>query len=658
MDDFVGALVADRYTIERELGRGGMAVVWLARDRQHDRFIALKIVHPDLAGAIGVDRFLREVRLTAALQHPTIVPILDSGVVRGPDGVSLPWYAMPYLAGESLRARLDREHQLPIDEALRITELVAGALQVAHRQGIIHRDIKPENVLLANGAVYVVDFGIAKALIETGGARLTNTGLVIGTPGYMSPEQSSADEVDARTDQYSLATILYEMLAGDTPFGGPTAQAIIARRLSEPARPLHAVRSTVPEPVERAVLKALERVPADRFPDVAGFVAALRDSTPSGTSRRVPRPGSRRALVGAGLLAVAAVGAWLVASRSGRVGAHTATAEVVALYQRGLRGYDRRTPDGIVEAITAFGAAIARDSAYAPAWNALAKAYIRAEERQFAVPGIAKESLVPRAVTAVDRALAIDSSTADAWLTRGMISFRVDPTDDGAPLRAIRQSIRLDSTQAAAWHFMARIRAETGDLTGGIEAWRHSVRAGPTYTQGLAFLALGHYWRHQYDSAAVWADSAIALDPNYLLGRTTAAAIAVERGDFARGTADFDAARRISTGVEVVNALAGLGLVEARAGRRPEARVIIHRADSLAVDYQPVPLHTAVYLASAYVALGDRDRAVQWLSRYEPQRDLHFQLHLRCDPTFEPVKGDQRFRGLLTLPAPPPGRGC
>ena len=658
MDEFVGALVADRYVIERELGRGGMATVWLARDRQHERLIAIKIVHPELAGAIGVDRFVREVRFTAGLQHPNIVPILDSGVLRSPDGLSLPWYAMPYLAGESLRTRLDRQHQLPIEDALRITEAVAGALHVAHRQGIVHRDIKPENVLLADQIVYVVDFGIAKALIDTGGVRLTNTGLAIGTPAYMSPEQSSADQVDARTDQYSLATMLYEMLTGDTPFGGPTAQAIIARRLTEPARPLHAVRSTVPESVERAVLKALERVPADRFSDVSMFASALRNSTPSGISGRTAGPSWVRTLVGAALLIITAVGVSLLASRGRGAGNHTADAEVVALYQRGRRGYDRRTPDGIVEAITAFNAAIARDSAYAPAWNALAKAYVRADERHFAVPGIAEESFIQRAVGAVDRALAIDTATADTWLTRGMVSFRVDQTDDGPPLRSIQHSIKLDSTQAAAWHFMARIRAETGNLTAGIETWHRSISASPTYTQGLAFLALGYYWHGKYDSAAVWADSAIALDPTYLLGLTTAAQIALERGNFARGAAAFDAARRLSTGVEVVNSLAGLAQIEARAGRRSAGGAMMHRIDSLAAEYRPTPLHTAVYLAEAYVALGNSDRAMQWLSRYQPQRDLHFQLHLRCDPTFDPIKGDQRFRALLTLPAPPPGRGC
>lgn len=181
MHDFADTVVADRYSIERELGRGGMATVWLARDLRHDRSVAIKVLHPELAGAIGVDRFIREVRLTARLQHPSIVPILDSGALRAPDGTSLPWYAMAYLEGESLRTRLAREHQLPINEALNITEAVGNALQAAHRQGIVHRDIKPENVFLADGHVYVVDFGIAKALIETGVERLTSTGLAIGT---------------------------------------------------------------------------------------------------------------------------------------------------------------------------------------------------------------------------------------------------------------------------------------------------------------------------------------------------------------------------------------------------------------------------------------------------------------------------------------------
>ena len=219
MLDRLSPALADRYTVVRELGRGGMASVWLARDLRHDRMVAIKVLHPELAGAIGVDRFLREIRVTAKLQHPNIVPLLDSGVFPGADGVSLPWYAMAYVPGESLRVRLGREAHLPVDEALCIAEDAAAALEAAHREGIVHRDIKPENLLLSGGRAYVADFGIAKAVIETGGERLTSTGLAIGTPVYMSPEQASAQAVDARSDQYGLACVLYEMLVGEPGAG-------------------------------------------------------------------------------------------------------------------------------------------------------------------------------------------------------------------------------------------------------------------------------------------------------------------------------------------------------------------------------------------------------------------------------------------------------
>src|SRR6185503_5860724 len=231
--DLRGVVVGNRYTIEREIGRGGMATVWIAGDEQHARKVAIKTLHPDLAGAVGTDRFLREIRLTAELQHPGVVPILDSGAFDH-EGIRIPWYAMPYLEGETLRARLARETQLPIDEALRIATAVGQAVAAAHRRNIVHRDLKPENVFLGGDHVYVVDFGIARAVAATEDARLTSTGLAIGTPTYMSPEQAMAGTVDARSDQYSLATILYEMLAGEPPFSGPNQSAVIARRLAEP----------------------------------------------------------------------------------------------------------------------------------------------------------------------------------------------------------------------------------------------------------------------------------------------------------------------------------------------------------------------------------------------------------------------------------------
>ncbi len=311
MRDLLAAALSDRYAVERELGRGGMASVWLARDVRLDRPVAIKVLHPELAGAIGVDRFVREIRLTARLQHPGVVPVLDSGTLIGPGGVELPWYAMAYVPGESLRARLDRERQLPVEDALRITSEVAGALAAAHRDGIIHRDIKPDNILLSDGHALVADFGIARALAETGGERLTSTGMAIGTAAYMSPEQATADVVDARTDQYSLATVLYEMLAGETPFSGPTAHAITARRMSGPPRPIRPVRPTVPAEVESALQRALALVPADRFPGMSEFARALGEG--SAPPRR-PRPALL--LGGALLVALAIVAAALRFGRS------------------------------------------------------------------------------------------------------------------------------------------------------------------------------------------------------------------------------------------------------------------------------------------------------------------------------------------------------
>jgi tetratricopeptide (TPR) repeat protein len=652
MLDRLNAALGDRYAVERELGRGGMASVWLARDRRHDRLVAIKVLRPELAGAIGVDRFVREIQLTARLQHPNIVPVLDSGVFPGADAAPLPWYAMAYIPGESLRARLQRERQLPIDEALHIAVDAAEALQAAHRDGIVHRDIKPENLLLAGDRVYVADFGIAKALIETGGERLTSTGLAIGTPAYMSPEQASAQPVDPRSDQYSLASVLYEMLVGEPPFTGPTAQAIVARRLSEPARAVRPVRPAVPANVEATVLRGLERVPADRFRDIGAFIEHLRQP-----SAPAPRPHNLRALSAAMLCLLAlALGAWLIGRRG--AGERARDPAVMALYRRGVRAYDQRTPASIGEAIQAFAAAVSRDSTYAEAWSGLAKAYVRAYERRFVFPGVARDSGLRLAVAAADRALAEDPGNAEAWATQGSVARIVDPTDRAPAIRSLRQALALDSTNTNAWHFLALSLAESGDVDAAFTAWRRAIAANPSNTQGLAFLAIAHYWRHQYDSSTRWTDSAIALDPTFLLARNAAGYTDVERGDFARARAAFQAAGRLSTDVEVVNQLAGEALTEARAGAPRTAHGLLQRAESLAASYSPAPLHTAVYLAEAYAALGDADRAVAWLRGYAPLADLHFQLHLRCDPPLGPIENDPRFRALLLTPRPTGSRGC
>src|SRR3954462_4852900 len=244
----------DRYTLERELGRGGMATVYLAHDLRHDRPVALKVLHSELAQALGPERFQREIRLAARLQHPHILTVLDSGETAGRF-----WFTMPYVEGESLRERLRRERQVPGGEAVPNAAEAAQALQYAHDQGVIHRDIKPENLLLTrDGNTLVADFGIARALGAEADDRLTNTGLAIGTPAYMSPEQAAGDRnLDARTDVYALGAVLYEMLAGEPPSPGATTQALIVKRLTEPPPSVRAVRSNVPEPVDAAIRRAL-----------------------------------------------------------------------------------------------------------------------------------------------------------------------------------------------------------------------------------------------------------------------------------------------------------------------------------------------------------------------------------------------------------------
>ena len=267
----LASALADRYRIERELGAGGMATVYLAQDLKHDRKVAVKVLRPELAAVIGAERFLAEIKTTANLQHPHILALFDSGVAD-----SYLFYVMPYIDGESLRDRMSREKQLPIADAVRIAREVAGALDYAHRHGVIHRDIKPENILLHDGSALVADFGIALAASKAGGTRMTETGMSLGTPQYMSPEQAMGErDLDARTDVYGLGCVLYEMLAGEPPFTGPTAQAIVAKVMTEKAVSILNRRDTVPPGVEHAVSTALQKIPADRWPTAAAFGEAL-----------------------------------------------------------------------------------------------------------------------------------------------------------------------------------------------------------------------------------------------------------------------------------------------------------------------------------------------------------------------------------------------
>src|SRR5512141_1608906 len=261
MQEQLAKALEDRYRVERELGRGGMATVYLAEDFRHGRDVAVKVLHPDLASALGSDRFLREIRIAARLNHPNILPLFDSGEANG-----FLYYVMPYIDGESLRDRLNRDKQIPIDEGLGIARGVAAALDYAHRNKIVHRDIKPENIMLHEGQPMVMDFGIGKALTAAGADTLTQVGMVVGTPAYVSPEQAAGElDIDGRSDQYSLGCVLYEMLSGERPFTGPTAQAVLQKRFTEPVPVLSKVMKGVPEEVDAALTKSLAKDPAGRF---------------------------------------------------------------------------------------------------------------------------------------------------------------------------------------------------------------------------------------------------------------------------------------------------------------------------------------------------------------------------------------------------------
>lgn len=321
IDPRLSTALADRYKIERELGRGGMAVVYLAEDLKHHRRVAIKVLRPELSAIVGSERFLREIEIAATLQHPHILPLFDSGQVtaghpeRSEGPQSFLYYVMPFVEGESLRERLTRETQLPLETALQITREIGSALQYAHEHGVVHRDIKPENVMLSGGHAVVADFGIARALHAANGEQLTLTGMVVGTPQYMSPEQASGEKVDGRSDQYSLGCALYEMLSGKPPFVGPTPLAVLARHSAEPVPSLRAVRQSVPLGVEAAIMRAMAKRPEDRFPSIREFLSALEAQQIAAFVPAQSRGRSRRvAEIAAGLLLGVALW-WLTIGR-------------------------------------------------------------------------------------------------------------------------------------------------------------------------------------------------------------------------------------------------------------------------------------------------------------------------------------------------------
>src|SRR2546425_157767 len=485
-----------RYRVERELAKGWAATVFVAHAMKHDRQVALKVLHPELAAAVGPERFLREIQLAARLDHPHIVALHDSGEADG-----LLYFVMPYVVGESLRDRLDREPQLPIAEALRIAGDVCDALGYAHGLDVVHRDIKPENILLADGRALVTDFGIARAISAAGSDRLTETGIALGTPAYMSPEQGTEEgELDGRSDLYALGCVVYEMLAGTPPFTGPTAQAILARHAVDPVAPIRTVRDTVPGGVERAVLKALAKVPADRYPDAAGFARAL--ATPGvEPSSHLWRVSWRRGLwLGAGVAAIAAAALlvrFLLPGQGkptrGPQALSTSNAKAYALYARGKVLVQRQSRQNDSVAITLFERAVALDPRFAAAQAELSHAY----HLRFTQFARGDSAAYERAQVAADQALKLNPDLAEAhhaeasllWWTPGPVWSSPGRFNHERAIREDKRAIALDPNLDRGHHLLGNVYLHIGLLDKAIAELQKVLTISPREDGALRRIA-------------------------------------------------------------------------------------------------------------------------------------------------------------------------
>src|SRR5574341_175455 len=516
--------LVDRYRVERELGSGGMATVYLAEDLKHHRQVALKVLRPELAAVLGADRFLREIEIAAKLTHPHILPLFDSGEA---DGVL--YYVMPYVAGESLRDRLNREKQLGIEDALRIAREVADALDHAHRQGVVHRDIKPENVLLEERHAVVADFGIARAITVAGGEKLTATGVAVGTPEYMSPEQASGrGELDGRSDIYALGCVLHEMLAGFPPFTAPTVDAVLRQHLTAPPPAVTAIRPAVPGPASSAIQRALAKTPADRFSTAAQFADALAPPEPSAVPGAGPPPDAGRsrrvgrlALVGGASVVVIVGGLLVLRLRRGASAPAGPAFERTAIAVLPFENLSAEEPHGY------FAGGLYDEILTQLSKVAALKVISRTSVMGYAGPTtpplkqIASQlevgSIVEGSVQVVGGRLRVNVQLIDAATDAHLWAERYDRTLDDA--FAIQSEVGQRIVEAVG-----------GALTG---AEQQSIAAAPTanpeayrlYLQGREYFNRPGYLRQNWEIAQRLFEQALALDPSYALAHAALAQV-------------------------------------------------------------------------------------------------------------------------------------
>jgi serine/threonine protein kinase/DNA-binding SARP family transcriptional activator len=634
--------LANRYRVERELAHGRTAAVFLGHDVKHDRPVAIKVLHPELAVAVGAERFLREIQLAARLQHPRIVALHDSGETDG-----LLYFVMPYVAGESLRARLDREPQLPIADAIRITDDVAQALGYAHGLGVVHRDIKPENILLEDGCALVADFGIARAITAAGSERLTETGIALGTPAYMSPEQGAEDgQVDGRSDLYALGCVAYEMLTGAPPFTGPTAQAILARHAVDPVAPIRTVRETVPPGVERAVLRALAKVPSDRYPGATEFAAALAESNPtlapglraySRWTGLAPRAGVAALAILALLVALNVAGSRGVLWQSGK---ERSSRDAYDLYLRGKVHLLRQNREEDSVAITLLERAVALDPNSAPAQAELARAYALRVDQFAPDDRVALE----RAQVAAEKALRLNPNLAEAHFAQARLLWTAGLFAHERAIREDQRALALNPNLDRAHQHLGNVYLHIGLLDKAVEEFQRTLAISPRDDNALRRLADARVIQGQYGEA-LGTLKQVEPDANLPFWTYQMALVLLHLGRNDEAFAlvqGYLKAHPEDRGGVVTSARA---IRYAMAGDRRRAEQDIQTAIRKGRGY--IHFHHAGYhIAVAYALLHQPDSAVQWLRRVADSGMPCYPLFAN-DPFLNSIRTDRGFVAFI-----------
>ena len=732
-----GEVLAERYTIERPLGRGGMATVYLAEERKHSRHVAVKVLHPEVARSLGTERFLREIRIAAGLSHPHIVPLIDSGEADG-----RLFYVSVYVPGGSLRDRLNRERMLALGDALRVTREVGSALESAHRNGYVHRDVKPENILLAEGHAMLADFGVAFVLAADAGEPITDVGLALGTPEYMSPEQASGERnLGVGSDVYSLACVIFEMLTGQPPFRGVNARATMAMHVTQTPPMSRAVRPELPASLDRVLAKALAKAPDQRYATVGEFLGALEGIALArlSTARAAPRTIAVLPLVNASpeaeneylsdgitdelIVALAKVEGLRVASRTSvfalkgkaqdvrAIGAllgaavvlegtvrkagerlritaqltstddgqllwsqrydrtledvfaiqdeiantivstlrattfasletpvakrHTENVRAHSLYLRGRHAWNKRTQEGVFEAIDFFEQAIAEDPGYALAYTGLADSFALLLDYR----SVPVKEWHERAKEYARKALALDESLAEAHTSLAWSLFIYDWDWDGAA-HEFRRALELDPKYATAHQWHAFSLASLGRLDEALLEGHVAQELDPASVSIRRTLGWLYYYARRYEQAIYHLSRAIEMNPEAEETYRVLGLALTMQGDLT------EAERVLREAIALRGAgpytVATLGHVLGRAGQRDEALTHLRDLEQRAA----AGYVSSVAFATVHIGLGDVERALDWTERAHEER-RGWVTYLRINPIFDSLRESPRFHALI-----------